>query len=95
MQTATAPAVVSTPLAIVGNVQLDSLTISRDVLPHHYVARAVILDLQPSQMVAAIIATEDAIKQTYPHAHRSGWSATSDSLRIYFHAWTLDGARRA
>jgi hypothetical protein len=69
-------------------VTLESLTISRDVMPHHYIARAVILDLQPEQMVAAIIATEQAIKATHPFAHRSGWSVTSDGLRIYFHQWT-------
>jgi hypothetical protein len=69
-------------------ITLESLTISRDAIPHHYVARAVILDLQPEDMVAAIIATEHAIKTTHPFAHRSGWSATSDGLRIYFHQWT-------
>lgn len=69
-------------------VTLESLTISRDVMPHHYVARAVILDLQPEQMVAAIIATEAAIKKTHRFAHRSGWRAASDGLTIYFHQWT-------
>lgn len=69
-------------------VTLESLTISRDAMPHHYIARAVIFDLQPEQMVAAIIATEARIKQTHRYAHRSGWSATSDGLRIYFHEWT-------
>ncbi len=71
-------------------VTLESLTISRDVMPHHYIARAVILDLQPEQMVAAIIATEQAIKATHPFAHRSGWSVTSDGLRIYFREWRPD-----
>jgi hypothetical protein len=95
MQTATTyPPVVSNPLAIIGNVQIESLTISPDVMPHHYVARAVILDLQPAQMIAAIMATEDAIRATYPRMHRGGWSATSDGLRIYFHAWTLTGGVR-
>jgi hypothetical protein len=75
-------------LAIIGNVQLESVTISRDVMPHHYVANAKINDLEPSQMVAAVVAVLDAIKQTYPFAARSGWSATSDGLRIYFYAWT-------
>lgn len=93
MQTTTAPpAAVSNPLAILGAVQLDSLTISPDVMPHHYIANAKIDDLEPSQMVAAIVATEDAIRQTYPNAHRSGWSAKSDGLRIYFHAWTANAA---
>lgn len=96
MQTATATphALVSTPLAIVGAVQLESLTISPDAMPHHYVARAVILDLQPFQMVAAIMATEDAIRATYPRMHRSGWSAKSDGLRIHFSAWSQMGGER-
>lgn len=84
MQTATVLATVSNPLVLIGAVQLDSLTISPDVM----------LDLEPSQMVAAIIATEDAIKQTSPNAQRSRWSAKSDGLRIYFHAWTLTGGTR-
>jgi hypothetical protein len=92
--TATPHAVVSTSLAIAGAVQLENLTISPDVMPHHFIARAVILDLQPFQMVAAILATEAAIRTTYPQAHRSGWSATSDGLRIYFHAWSLTGGAR-
>jgi hypothetical protein len=71
-------------------VTLESLTISRDAMPHHYIARAVILDLQPSQMVEAINVTEARIKQTHPYAHRSGWSAASDGLRIYFHEWRPD-----
>jgi hypothetical protein len=86
MQTAISPTV--STLAILGSVQLESLTISPDAMPHHYLARAVILDLQPSQMVAAIMAVEDAIRATYPRMHRSGWSATSDGLRIHFHQWT-------
>jgi len=87
MQTAT-PSAVSHVQASVSNVQIESLTISRDVMPHHYVARAVILDLEPAQMVAAIIATMDAIKTTHPNASRSGWRASSDGLRIYFYEWT-------
>ena len=75
-------------------VTLESLTISRDAMPHHYIARAVILDLQPEQMIDAIIVTEARIKQTHPYAHRSGWSATSDGLRIYFHAWTQNSYMR-
>jgi hypothetical protein len=53
-------------------------------MPGRYVARAVILDLQPFQMVAAIMATEDEIMITHRLAHRTGWSATSDGLRLYF-----------
>ena len=95
MQTTTAtPPAVSNLLAIVGNVQIESLTISRDVLPHHFIANAKINDLEPSQMVAAIVAIENAIRQTYPNAARSGWSAKSDGLRIYFSAWTLAGGAR-
>jgi len=87
MPTAT---VISPSAAVV----LESLTISRDAMPHHFIARAVILDLQPEQMVAAIIATEARIKLTHPHMHRSGWSATSDGLRIYFHQWTPNSYAR-
>lgn len=76
------------PLAIIAPVLLESLTISRDAMPHHFIARAVILDLCPSQMVAAIIVTMDAIKATHRHAIRTGWRAASDGLTIYFHAWT-------
>jgi hypothetical protein len=83
------------PLAIIAPVLLESLTISRDAMPHHYIARAVILDLAPSQMVAAIMATEDAIKQTYPRAVRTGWSAKSDGLTIYFYAWTAVASWKA
>jgi hypothetical protein len=83
----------STPLAILGGVVLESLTISRAAMPHHFTARAVILDLQPSQMVAAIIATESAIRQTYPLARRTGWTAASDGLRIHFYAFTVGGAK--
>jgi hypothetical protein len=66
---------------------IDSLTIAPDGLPHHYIARAVILDLQPSQRVAALIAVEAAIQGPHPHAVRTGWRACSDSLRVYFFAW--------
>ena len=74
-------------LALASNVDLESLTISADALPHHYVARAVILDLQPASLVAAIVATMDRIKAWFPYATRTGWRATSDSLTIYFHEW--------
>jgi hypothetical protein len=77
-----APAV--TPPAIV----LDSLTIAADAMPHHYIARAVILDLQPGQLIAALIAVEAAIQGRHPHAVRTGWRACSDSLRVYFSAWS-------
>ena len=87
MQTATATRSVSI-LTIAGNVHIESLTISPDVMPHHYVANAKIDDLDPSQMVAAIVAVEGAVRAQYPQMHRSGWSAKSDGLRLYFHAWT-------
>jgi hypothetical protein len=67
----------------------ESLTISADVMPHHYIARAVLLDLQPSQIVAALVAVEDAIREQHRHAVRTGWRACSDSLRIYFYAWAV------
>ena len=94
MQTTTATPPAVSALAILGAVHLESLTISPDVMPHHYVANAKIDDLEPSQMVAAIIAVEDAIRAQYPRMHRSGWSAKSDGLRVYFHAWTLSGGAR-
>jgi protein-arginine kinase len=82
-------------LAILGNVHLESLTISADVMPGHFVARAVIFDLQPSQMVAAIAAVDDAIKsQTkYALARRTGWRASSDSLTVYFYSWQPQSAQ--
>ena len=84
---------ISAPLnpleALAAAVPLESLTISRDAMPHHYVARAVILDLQPSQMVAAICVVEDRIKQSYPLARRTGWRATCDGLTLFFSAWTF------
>jgi hypothetical protein len=66
---------------------LDSLTISADAMPGHYVANAVLLDLQPSQMVAALIAVEAAIRAQYRFAVRTGWRACSDSLRVHFYTW--------
>lgn len=67
---------------------LASLVITAAPLPHHYTARAIFLDLQPTQLVAAICVVEDRIKQQYPHARRTGWNATGDGLRVYFRAWT-------
>jgi hypothetical protein len=82
------------PLAILGGVSLESLTISADAMPGHYVANAVLLDLQPSQMVAALVTVEDAIKAQHRHAVRTGWRACSDSLRVYFTAWSpVEGAQ--
>jgi hypothetical protein len=71
-----------------GAVSIESLTIAADALPHHFIARAVIFDLAPDQMVPAIVATEDAIRTQYPHFRRTGWRGASDGLRLYFTAWT-------
>ena len=68
---------------------IESLTISRDVMPHHYIARAVILDLEPPAIVAALGATLDRIRQQHPRAVRTGWTACNDGLRIYFYHWTF------
>lgn len=73
-------------LALMGGVVLESLTIAPDAMPHHHVARAVILDLEPSQMVAAIMCVEAEIRKTYRHAYRTGWRATNDGLTVFFHA---------
>lgn len=88
MQTATATRPAVSLLALAGNVEIESLTISRDPMPHHFTARAVILDLQPAAIVPAIVAAEDAIREQYPHMVRTGWSAKSDGLRVHFNAWT-------
>ncbi len=60
----TAPETLPNLLTALAPVALDSLTISRDAVPHHFIARAVILDLSPAQIVAAIVATEDEISKT-------------------------------
>jgi hypothetical protein len=78
---ALAPSITST------EVVLDSLTISADVMPGHYVANAVLLDLQPSQMVAALVAVEAAIREQYRLAVRTGWRACSDSILVHFYSW--------
>jgi hypothetical protein len=70
---------------------IESLSIVPDAMPHHFIAQSRILDLQPSQMVSAIVAVEQQIRQTYPHMQRTGWRGASDGLRIYFMAW--GGAR--
>jgi hypothetical protein len=88
MQTAIATRPAVSLLALAGNITIESLTISRDPMPHHYTARAVILDLQPPAIIPAIVAVEDAIKAQYPRMVRTGWSAKSDGLRIHFNAWT-------
>jgi hypothetical protein len=94
MLSTTATPSVASLLAIAGNVQIESLTISPAAMPHHFVANAKIDDLEPSQMVAAILAVEHAIRADYPRMFRTGWSAKSDGLRIHFHAWTVTGGAR-
>ena len=69
-------------------VALESLTIAPDVLPHHFTARAVILDLQPADIVKAIAAVEALIAAEYPCFHTTGWRGASDGIRLYFTAWT-------
>lgn len=76
-------------------IQIDSVTISADAMPHHFIARAVILDLAPGQMVKAIAAAEEIIRQQYPYFHRTGWKGASDGIRIYFEAWTQKGGQVA
>jgi hypothetical protein len=79
-----------TPIAVLAaTLNVENLTITPDAMPHHYIARATILDLQPTQMVAAIVVTEDEIRKTYPLMHRTGWRPASDGLTIYFYAWTV------
>jgi hypothetical protein len=68
------------------SIEVRSLTITPDVMPGHYVARAVILDLQPTQMVPAIMATMDRIEEHYRFDMRTGWKACSDGLTMYFTA---------
>jgi hypothetical protein len=71
------------------SIVFESVTISRDAMPHHYIARAVILDLEPLAIVAALAATLDRIREQHPHAVMTGWAACCDGLRIYFYAWSL------
>ena len=79
---------VSSPACDPSTIQIDSLTIAADAMPHHFTTRAVIFDLQPSLMVRAICAVEDSVRVEYPHFRRTGWRAASDGLTIYFSAWT-------
>lgn len=72
---------------------IEHLTITRDVLPHHYIARARILDLTPEMMVPAISATMAAVREQYPHAERTGWIARCDGLTLYLYAWTCGADR--
>ncbi len=67
---------------------LESVTISHDTMPGHHTARAIILDLQPADMVRAIAAVEDRIRVEYPRFRRTGWRASCDGLTVFFSAWT-------
>jgi len=80
-----------TPATDPSGILIESLSIVPDAMPHHFIAQARILDLQPDQMVAAMVAVEQQIRETYPHMCSTGWRAASDGLRIYFMAW--GGAR--
>ena len=77
-----------TPTCDPSSLVLESVTISADAMPHHFTARAVIFDLHPADMVRAIAAVEDRIRETYPWFRRTGWRAASDGLYIHFTAWT-------
>jgi hypothetical protein len=70
------------------DLHLESVTISADAMPGHHVARAIILDLQPADMVTAIVAVETRIRVAYPYFRRTGWRAAADGLTVYFSAWT-------
>jgi hypothetical protein len=72
-------------------IALESLTITADAMPHHFIARAVIFDLQPADMVRAITTVEARIRVESPHFHSTGWRAASDGVWIYFTAWTPTG----
>jgi hypothetical protein len=74
--------------------QLESLSIAPDALRHHFIAQARILDLQPSQMVAAITLVQHEIRALYPHMYMTGWRGASDGIRLYFSAWTANGGVR-
>ena len=78
----------SSPATDPRDILLESVTIAADAMPHHYTARAVVLDLQPADMLNAIAATEDRIRARYPHFRRTGWRAACDGLTVYFTAWT-------
>jgi hypothetical protein len=73
---------------------IESLSIVSDAMPHHFIAQARILDLQPNQMVPAMMAVEQQIRGSYPHMRSTGWRGASDGLRIYFMAWTSNGGVR-
>jgi hypothetical protein len=68
------------------SIVLESVTIARNAMPHHFTARAVILDLQPPQMVKAIAAVEACIREQHPHFVKTGWRAASDGIYLHFAA---------
>jgi hypothetical protein len=76
------------PTADPSSIVIESLTIAPDALKHHFTARAVILDLQPADIVKAIAAVEARIAASYPHFYTTGWRGASDGVTVYFSAWT-------
>lgn len=74
--------------------QLETLSIEPDAMRHHFIARARILDLQPSHMVAAITLVEQEIRAIYPQMCTTGWRGASDGILLYFTAWTANGGAR-
>ena len=84
---ASQPATAPTSEYLARAVGIESLTITPDAMRGHFVAHAVILDLQPTQIVPAIIAAEDRIREQYRLMRRTGWRACSDGLVLYFEAF--------
>jgi hypothetical protein len=76
------------PGADPSGLQFESLSIAPDAMPHHFIAQARILDLQPTQMVPALTLVEHEIRAIYPHMTSTGWRAANDGIRLYFTAWT-------
>ena len=74
------------PLTDPSRIQIESLTINADAMPRHHTARAVIFDLQPSQMVRAIAAVEARIREQFPHFVKTGWRGASDGIYLHFAA---------
>jgi hypothetical protein len=66
------------------SIAIESLTISADAMPRHHVCRAVIYDLQPTQMVRAIAAVEARLREQFSYVHRTGWRAASDGIYLHF-----------
>jgi len=82
------------PTADPRTIRIESLTIAPDAMRHHFTARAVILDLQPADIVKAIAAVEARIAARYPRFVTTGWRGASDGVLLYFTAWTANGGAR-